>query len=227
MFQMESFDAAKPICSRVCSGQAVWVRVSQLLGASVLKGLYEPVSRGIHPTRAPRVPSPTGRASDNRKQGRQAGLGWAGVPVGPAEGSSLLRPLPDVPTVEVGGSAGSGDALCEERAQTRVPGCCSQNSGPECALAGGRPGPALPSFRNKRCVQGPCAQTRRCWGGWGCTPSPEPAHARRWRRAQSWDVQQGRLGGELLTSGQARTLFPEHDLRPQGSCGAHSNVPFS
>lgn len=30
------------------AGQALWVKVSLLLGASVLKGLYEPVSLALH-----------------------------------------------------------------------------------------------------------------------------------------------------------------------------------
>lgn len=57
----------------------------------------------------------------------EAGLGWAGAPVGQAEGSLHLLPLPDVPTMGVGGSLGSGAALCEERVQTRggVPDCAA------------------------------------------------------------------------------------------------------
>lgn len=106
-----------------------------------------------------------------------------------------------LPSVRKGSRRGGGARLC------------SWNSGLGSAVAGGRPGPGLPFCSGQGCMQGPCGQTWRCWRGRGepapCLNQPMPADggSHRARRPFLWDVQQGRLGGELLTAGQAQTLL--------------------
>lgn len=145
----------------------------------------------------------------------QAGLGWAGAPVGQTEGSSHLLPLPDVPTVGVGGSLGSGAALCEERVQTRGWGCQAVQLEFRSGVCGGRweawPRPAVlfwsrlhagTLWSDLEVLEGPGEPAPSL-----NQPTPADGGSHRARRPLLWDVQQGGLGGELLTAGQAQTLL--------------------